>query len=134
MQDEDIALYTGYLRLELHQTKSFILVEKNQINELLREKEYDRMDCKTMDCAIEIGKLIGIKKAIVGSFELAADTCKISGQLINIDNSRNWAELTLLVPSERLASVAMGLGYKTIKIAKNSSAECMEIALNDIFS
>ena len=89
MQDEDIALYTGYLRLELHQTKSFILVEKNQINELLREKEYDRMDCKTMDCAIEIGKLIGIKKAIVGSFELAADTCKISGQLINIDSSKS---------------------------------------------
>ena len=56
------------------------------------------------------------------------------GQLINIDNSRDWAELTLLVPSERLGSVAMGLGYKTIKVAKNSSAECMEIALNDIFS
>ena len=89
MQDEDIALYTGYLRVELHKTKSFILVEKNQINELLREKKYDRMDCKTMDCSIEIGKLIGIKKAIVGSFELAADTCKISGQLINIDSSKS---------------------------------------------
>ena len=87
MQDEDIALYTGYFRVELHKTKSFILVEKNQINELLREKKYDRMDCKDMGCAIEIGKLIGIKKAIVGSFELVADTCKISGQLINIDSS-----------------------------------------------
>ena len=94
MQDEDIALYTGYLRVELHKTKSFILVEKNQINELLREKKYDRMDCKTMDCAIEIGKLIGIKKAIVGSFELAADTCKISGQLINIDSSKSEKSAT----------------------------------------
>ena len=94
MQDEDIALYTGYLRVELHKTKSFILVEKNQINELLREKKYDRMDCKTMDCSIEIGKLIGIKKAIVGSFELAADTCKISGQLINIDSSKSEKSVT----------------------------------------
>ena len=94
MQDEDIALYTGYLRVELHKTKSFILVEKNQINELLREKKYDRMDCKTMDCSIEIGKLIGIKKAIVGSFELAADTCKISGQLINIDSSKSEKSAT----------------------------------------
>ena len=43
MNDEDVALYTGYLNLELHQTKSFILVEKIQINELLREKEYDKI-------------------------------------------------------------------------------------------
>ena len=70
MQDEDIALYTGYLIVELHKTKSFILVEKNQINELLREKKYDRMDCKTMDCAIEIGKLIGITPAITTAGDL----------------------------------------------------------------
>ena len=112
MQDEDIALYTGYLRLELHQTKSFILVEKNQINELLREKKYDRMDCKTMDCSIEIGKLIGFKKAIVGSFELVADTCKITGQLINIDSSKSEksvartyiGELEGIVPSVQVVA------------------------------
>jgi len=86
MKDEDVALYTGYLRLELHQTKSFILVEKNQINELLSEKKYDRIDCNKSDCAIEIGRLIGIKKAIVGSFELVADTCVISGQLLDIES------------------------------------------------
>ena len=86
MNDEDVALYTGYLNLELHQTKSFILVEKIQINELLREKEYDKMDCKTADCAIEIGKLVGFKKAIVGSFSLVADTCTIKGSLIGIES------------------------------------------------
>jgi hypothetical protein len=42
MTDEDIALYTGFLRLELHQTKSFILVERIQINELLNEKAMTR--------------------------------------------------------------------------------------------
>ena len=86
MKDEDAALYTGHLRLALHQTKSFVLVEKNQINELLSEKKYDRVDCNQSDCAIEIGRLIGIKKAIVGSFELVADTCVISGQLLDIES------------------------------------------------
>ena len=85
MTDEDIALYTGFLRLELHQTKSFILVERIQINELLNEKSYDKMDCNTSDCAIEIGKLVGIKKVITGSFNVVADTCIIAGQLINVE-------------------------------------------------
>ena len=53
-----------------------------------------RDSCKDMDCAIEIGKLIGIKKAIVGSFELVADTCNISGQLINIDSSEAEKSVT----------------------------------------
>ena len=85
MIDEDVALYTGFLRLELHQTKSFILVERIQINELLNEKSYDRMDCNTSDCAVEIGKLVGIKKVITGSFNVVADTCLIAGQLINVE-------------------------------------------------
>tara|TARA_B100001079_G_C16203929_1_gene422723 strand:+ start:131 stop:754 length:624 start_codon:yes stop_codon:yes gene_type:complete len=85
MIDEDVALYTGFLRLELHQTRSFILVERIQINELLNEKNYDRMDCNTSDCAVEIGKLVGIKKVITGSFNLVADTCLIAGQLINVE-------------------------------------------------
>ena len=85
MIDEDVALYTGFLRLELHQTRSFILVERIQINELLNEKNYDRMDCNTSDCAVEIGKLVGIKKVITGSFNVVADTCLIAGQLINVE-------------------------------------------------
>ena len=85
MIDEDVALLTGFLRLELHQTKSFILVERIQINELLNEKNYDRMDCNTSDCAVEIGKLVGIKKVITGSFNVVADTCLIAGQLINVE-------------------------------------------------
>jgi len=67
MIDEDVALYTGFLRLELHQTRSFILVERIQINELLNEKNYDRMDCNTSDCAVEIGKLVGITRNSVTS-------------------------------------------------------------------
>ena len=85
MSDEDVALYTGFLRLELHQTKSFILVEKIQINEILNEKKYDKIDCNTSDCAVEIGNLVGIKKVITGSFNLVADTCIISGQIINVE-------------------------------------------------
>ena len=89
MIDEDVALYTGFLRLELHQTKSFILVERIQINELLNEKNYDRMDCNTSDCAVEIGKLVGIKKVITGSFNVVADTCLIAGQLINVETKES---------------------------------------------
>ena len=85
MTDEDVALYTGFLRLELHKTKSFVLVERIQLNELLNEKNYDRMDCNASDCAVEIGNLVGIKKVITGSFNLVADTCIIAGQLINVE-------------------------------------------------
>ena len=82
---EDLATYAEILKLELHHTKAFIIVEQNQIYELLNEKGYDKIDCITNDCAYEIGRLIGFKKAITGSLEINADTCIVNGELLNIE-------------------------------------------------
>ena len=43
------------------------------------------MDCNSSECAVEIGKLVGIKKVITGSFNVVADTCIIAGQLIDVE-------------------------------------------------
>jgi len=83
---EDLAFYTQLLELELNHTKSFIIVEQNQIYELLNEKGYDRIDCTSKDCAYEIGRIIGFKKAITGSLKIQADTCIISAELMNIQS------------------------------------------------
>ena len=50
MKDEEVALYTGYLNLNYTKQNHLFLL-KIQIDELMREKDYDKIDCKTADCA-----------------------------------------------------------------------------------
>ena len=73
-----------YLIFQLGNTKSLIMVEQNQIDEVILDNNYQNRDCKSEDCGIEIGKLLGIKNIIVGSLNKIADTCSIKAQMINV--------------------------------------------------
>ena len=74
----------GYLTSELYNTEALIMVEQHQIDEVILEHNYDKPDCKTQDCGVEIGMLLGIKNIIVGSFHQIADTCLIKAQMVNV--------------------------------------------------
>ena len=74
----------GYLTSELYNTEALIMVEQHQIDEVILKHNYDRPDCKTQDCGVEIGMLLGIKNIIVGSFHQIADTCSIKAQMVNV--------------------------------------------------
>ena len=84
LQQEDYEMFMELLKSELQNTKALIMVDQNQIDEVILEKNYQNRECKSQDCGIEIGKLIGIKNIIVGSLNQVADTCKIQAQLVNV--------------------------------------------------
>ena len=84
LQQEDYEMFMELLKSELQNTKALIMVDQNQIYEVILEKNYQNSECKSQDCGIEIGKLIGIKNIIVGSLNQVADTCKIQAQLVNV--------------------------------------------------
>ncbi len=84
LQQEDYEMFMELLKSELQNTKALIMVDQNQIDEVILEKNYQNSECKSQDCGIEIGKLIGIKNIIVGSLNQVADTCKIQAQLVNV--------------------------------------------------
>ena len=73
-----------YLIFQLRNTQSLIMVDQNQIDEVILDNNYQNRDCKSEDCGIEIGKLLGIKNIIVGSLNQIADTCLIKAQMINV--------------------------------------------------
>ena len=84
LQQEDYEMFMELLKSELQNTKALIMVDQNQIDEVILEKNYQNSECKSQDCGIEIGKLIGIKNIIVGSLNQVADMCKIQAQLVNV--------------------------------------------------
>ena len=60
----------------------FIMVEQNQVYDVLEKYNYDRPECTTRACAIEIGRLVGVKNVITGSFAGSGDSSSVQAELI----------------------------------------------------
>ena len=62
----------------------FIMVEQHQIYDVLEKYNYDRPECTTRACAIEIGRLVGVKNVITGSFASSGDSTSVQAELIMV--------------------------------------------------
>jgi len=60
----------------------FIMVEQHQVYDVLEKYNYDRPECTTRACAIEMGRLVGVKNVITGSFASSGDSTSVQAELI----------------------------------------------------
>ena len=63
----EAATLTDRLRSELVSVGSFQIVERGQMEMLLQEQGFQQTGCTSAECAVEVGKLLGVKKMISGS-------------------------------------------------------------------
>jgi len=63
----EAATLTDRLRSELVTVGSFQVVERGQMEMLLQEQGFQQTGCTSAECAVEVGKLLGVEKMISGS-------------------------------------------------------------------
>ena len=70
----------------------FIMVEQHQVYDVLEKYNYDRPECATRACAIEMGRLVGVKNVIAGSFVSSGDSSSVQAELIMVrDDSTKFS-------------------------------------------
>jgi len=55
------------LRMELHNTGRFNVVERNAMDTILEEQGLQLSGCTSDECAIEMGRLLGVERMIAGT-------------------------------------------------------------------
>ena len=79
---------TENLRTELSKIGSYRLVERAQSEAILQEQGFQQSGaCDSESCNIEMGKLLGVDKLIVGSIGLIGETYSINSKVINVETS-----------------------------------------------
>ena len=69
---------TDRLRSELVNTKSFVVLERGQIDAILKEQGFNLTGCTSSECAVEVGRMLGVQQMLTG------EVGKI-GKVITID-------------------------------------------------
>lgn len=67
ISDLEAATLTDRLRSEMVDLGVFSLVERGQMEMILEEQGFQQTGCTSAECAVEVGKLLGVQKMVAGS-------------------------------------------------------------------
>ncbi len=76
---------TDRLRTEIINLGTVKVVERAEMDEILREQGYQQTGCFTSECMVEVGKLIGAEKIISGSISKVGNTYSVNARIINVE-------------------------------------------------
>ena len=72
------------IRGEMINTDRFIVVERSQMNQILKEHEFGQTGCTDVSCAVEIGKILSAKKILIGTIMKMGGVIIITARIVDV--------------------------------------------------
>ncbi|MDD5222886.1 MAG: PEGA domain-containing protein [bacterium] len=73
------------LREKLVNTGRFRVVDRNNMDKILKEQGFQLQDCTSKECAVQVGRLLGVEKMVSGNVTKLGQTYIISAQMTNVE-------------------------------------------------
>lgn len=86
--DNEALVLTEKLRGELFNTGVFNLLERGQMDEILKEQGFQQTGCTSSECLVEAGQLLGVNAIVAGSVGKMGSLFLISIRIIDVASAR----------------------------------------------
>ena len=83
----DAEIVANFLRSDLVNTQKFIVLDRNNMDKILREQAFQQTGCTSSECAVEIGKILNVKTMIVGTLSKLGDNYYIEANVVDVESS-----------------------------------------------
>lgn len=84
----DLIGLSNRLRSELFKTGKFTVLERSRMDEILKEQGFQLSGCTNTDCAVEIGKLIGVSKIILGNVDKVGTIYTVDIRIVDVSTGK----------------------------------------------
>jgi len=82
------AAITERIRDTLSKTGAFTLVDRSQMNTVLNEQALQQTGCTSQECAVQVGRLLGVRKIVSGRLiKISAEEWLVSALLVDVETS-----------------------------------------------
>lgn len=82
---EQVDVIADNLAIRLQQTGKLRVMERSQMGRILQEQNFQQSGaCDGSECAVQMGKLLGIDRIVVGSVGLVGSTYSLSLRLVDV--------------------------------------------------
>jgi len=117
---ESITL-TDRLRSELVNSGSFTVIERSEMDEILKEQGFQQAGCTSDECAVEIGKLLNINTICAGSVGKIGSLYTVTLRMIDVETGQILTTVTedCQCPIEQVLTTSMkNISRKLITASK----------------
>jgi TolB-like protein len=80
----DASVLSDRLQSELINTQKFVVMERAKVAEILNEQGFQASGCTSTDCAVEVGKLVGVEQMVAGNIGKLGEIYTINARLIRV--------------------------------------------------
>ena len=85
---EEAKILTQGLTTKLISLDKFQVVERTNMDKILKEQKFQHSGCTDRDCAVEIGQLLNADITVIGTVSKFGDTYTIDSRIINVGTGR----------------------------------------------
>jgi len=86
VKESEAIVISEQLRAELMNSPHIRLIERSQMQEILKEQGFQQSGCTNDACAVEVGQLLGVKNMVVGTVGMAGSYTVLSVRVIDVSN------------------------------------------------
>lgn len=79
------SLLADTIRQEIFATGKYRIVDRKNMDQILKEQGFQLSDCTSQECAVQVGQLLGVEKMVVGSVGKVGESFVLGLQLISVE-------------------------------------------------
>ena len=119
---------TDMIRADLVDVGVFTVVERGQMNEILKEQGFQMTGCTDSACAVQVGKLLSAKKILVGETTKIGRTIVITVRIVDVEKGvADFAAKETAANEDALEEASRSLSKKLIeRISGKTTAELLQ--------
>ncbi|MCH8024633.1 MAG: DUF2380 domain-containing protein [Candidatus Marinimicrobia bacterium] len=84
----EASILTDRLRNELFRLGAFQVLEREMVEQILSEQDFQLSGCTTNECLVEVGKLIGVSIIVGGSIGKVGNVFTVSARLVDVETGK----------------------------------------------
>ncbi len=73
------------LRTELFKLKIFLVIERSEMKTILKEQRFQLSGCTETECAVEVGRLLSVKKILIGTIGKLGKKYIINARIVDVE-------------------------------------------------
>ena len=79
---------TNRLRDEIFNTGIYIVLERGKMDEVLKEQGFQQTGCTTSECAVEVGRMLGVQQMVAGSIGKVGTVYTVSARIFDVQTGK----------------------------------------------
>ena len=101
---------TDQLRVELLKTGKIALVDRAQMDNILKEQALQQTGCTSSECAVQVGKVLGVRKLVTGRItKIDTEQWLLAANLIDVQTAETLRSETLPFEGAYFALLTKGI-------------------------